>query len=201
VGGIGHHGAAQDLTDRASWASKSGKDGASLNSGGRSWRILSARSSRRSGSPSRLSALVSLDKAAPIGNQILPRYQVSAGQGLIAGSGGRAFGRLLAIRWQDGTSECGMCGRDQQRTALSADCWCSSADPAGTARELGRQTAALALAGMVSCPPGCHRHTDADATPSHRRHRLGRARAPGKGGCDAGHRGYQASAQGPGVLR
>ena len=34
MGGIGHHGAAQDLTDRASWASKSGKDGASLNSGG-----------------------------------------------------------------------------------------------------------------------------------------------------------------------
>jgi hypothetical protein len=32
VGGIGHHGAAQDLTDRAYWASKSGNDGGSLNS-------------------------------------------------------------------------------------------------------------------------------------------------------------------------
>jgi hypothetical protein len=53
VGRIGHHGVAQDLTDRASWASKFGKDGASLNFIGRSRRILSAQSSTRSGSPGR----------------------------------------------------------------------------------------------------------------------------------------------------
>lgn len=50
MGGIGHHGAAQVLTDRASWAPKFGTDGAGLNSGGRSRRILSAGSSRPSSS-------------------------------------------------------------------------------------------------------------------------------------------------------